>query len=112
MGVEFTYWLVHDETRLERAKSLEAEGVGEGDVLWLEVEIKPFAAGQPASGELGRATFRNDIPGDLDSILAPRKALLSAVTAAGFGVLDDGTRRAGMRTWPLTKGMLRRLHED
>jgi hypothetical protein len=48
IGVRFEYYLVHQGTRLARTKSLAAQGVTPGEeVVWLEVEMKPFAAKEP-----------------------------------------------------------------
>lgn len=84
MGVSYEYRLVHDDERLERAKSLAVQGVREGAVLWLEVEMKPFAKGQAVDGELGSARFRGAGPGDM-AVLEARRALLDAVVDAGLG---------------------------
>ena len=84
MGVDYEYRLVSDDTRLSRAKSLAAQGVAAGAVLWLEVEMRPFAAGDAVAGELAGATFRG---GDERSA---RRALLDAVVVAGFGVRRRG----------------------
>ena len=56
-------------------------------MLWLEVEMIPFANGQPISGELGRARFRGlpDDDGD-DAVGLARRSLLDAVMRAGLGV--------------------------
>jgi len=88
MGVSYEYRLVDNNNQpIARAKSLTAQGVREGDVLWLEVEITPFAKGQPISGELGRARFRG-LPGDDgdDAVALARRSLLEAVMRAGLGV--------------------------
>jgi TIR domain len=85
MGVEFVYRLVCGDIHLTRGQSLIHQGVREFDVLWLEVEIAPFAAGHPVSGDLSAATYRNGTGSDT---AAPRKALLAAIEAAGFGMPD------------------------
>jgi len=56
-------------------------------VLWLEVEMTPFAKAQPVSGELGRARFRW-LPADDgdDPVALARRSLLDAVMRAGLGV--------------------------
>lgn len=56
MGVEFAYQLVRSVTHLQRTENLEGQGVREGDVLWLEVKVKPFV--------VGRAHLRRARPGD------------------------------------------------
>jgi TIR domain len=81
MGTEFAYRLMYDDARLDRARSLAAQGVREGAVLWLEVEMRPFAAGEPISGDLSTATYR----GSAGDVSATRKVLFDAVSAAGFG---------------------------
>lgn len=86
MGVNYEYRFACDEAPLARAKSLAAQGVGAGAVLWLEVEMKPFAVGEAVAGELGRATFRGDES-------ASRRPLIEAVKAAGFGVRAVRRRR-------------------
>jgi hypothetical protein len=91
MGIEFTYRLTHDHARLDRAQSLAAQGIREGAVLWLEVEMRPFAAGEPVSGDLSTATYRDSA----DEMSAARKVLLDAVSAAGFGFAP---RRAAPQT--------------
>lgn len=80
MGVNYEYRFVCEDAQLSRAKSLAAQGVGAGAVLWLEVEMKPFATGEAVSGKLAGATFRG---GDA---LTARRTLIDAVKAAGFGV--------------------------
>ena len=88
MGVSYEYRLVDNDTQpIARAKSMAAQGVREGDVLWLEVEMTPFAKGQPVSGELGRARFRGLPADDGDNPVAlARRSLLDAVMRAGLGV--------------------------
>jgi hypothetical protein len=87
-GVEFSYRLARGEARIDRAVSLAAAGVRPGDVLWLEAEIRPFAAADPVSGALGQAVFRG-IGDPADA----RRALLRAVTAAGFGMPGGAATR-------------------
>jgi len=86
MGVTYEYRFAHEDAPLARAKSLSAQGVSAGAVLWLEVEMKPFAAGEAVAGQLGQATFRGD-----ESAL--RRPLTEAVKAAGFGVRPARRRR-------------------
>ncbi|HSN85749.1 MAG TPA: TIR domain-containing protein [Thermoanaerobaculia bacterium] len=88
MGVSYEYRLVHDDRPIHRAKSLAAQGVREGDVLWLEVEMTPFAKGKPVGGQLGRALFRGaPLDGEVDDVVAlARRWLLKALTQIGLGV--------------------------
>jgi TIR domain len=82
MGVRYEYRLVRDNTSLTRAATLAAQGVEPGTVLWLEVEMKPYAKGAAVAGALTGATFR----GGNDAERYARDALLDAISAAGMGV--------------------------
>jgi hypothetical protein len=57
-------------------------------VLWLEVEMTPFAKGKPVGGELGRALFRGaPLDGEEDDVVAlARRWLLKALMQIGLGV--------------------------
>jgi len=80
IGVKYDYHLARDQARLSHAKSLSEQGVRAGEVLWLEVDVKPFAAGEAIAGELGQATYRDE------QSRAARRALMVAVNEVGFGV--------------------------
>jgi hypothetical protein len=84
IGVRYEYRLVSADKPLVRGQRLAAQGVAPGDVLSLEVEMIPFAKGQPVSGVLAAATFRGAEPrtSPLDDA---RRQLLAAVSRAGFG---------------------------
>lgn len=84
MGVTYEYRLVHDDVALARSVSLASQGVEKGAVLWLEVEIKPFARGAPVTGQLSGARFRGESAAGGDTVRA-RKSLLEAIQAAGLG---------------------------
>jgi TIR domain-containing protein len=84
IGARYDYRFVHDDRPLSRAPSLTAQGVGEGAVLWLEVEFTPFAKGQPISGELTSAKFRTAEASDATT--DARRELLAAISRAGLGV--------------------------
>ncbi|MFO0827114.1 MAG: TIR domain-containing protein [Phycisphaerales bacterium] len=81
MGVTYEYRFAHDETPIARNKSLAAQGIGQDAVLWLEVEMKPFARHVPVAGQLAGATFRGPDAG----AGAAFQSLLDAVNAAGLG---------------------------
>jgi len=49
-------------------------------------KLSDLLTGEPASGELGRATYREGFDAAGGDVPAARKALLTAVTAAGSGV--------------------------
>jgi hypothetical protein len=85
IGVRFEYYLVHQGTRLARTKSLAAQGVTPGEVVWLEVEMTPFAAKEPVGGVLGGAIFRGDKDAHTNDVrIFARKELLHAISRAGL----------------------------
>jgi hypothetical protein len=81
MGVRYTYGLALDDTPLSPTGTLAEQGVVERSVLWLEVEMKPYAAGREVEGELAGARLRGE--GGFDQA---RRQLLDAVNRAGLGV--------------------------
>ena len=85
MGVTYEYRFVTNANEpVPRARSLTDCGVTEGAVLWLEVEIRPFAKGEAVEGELSGARFRGAL--HADGVVEARHALLEAVGRAGLGV--------------------------
>lgn len=85
MGVTYGYRLVTNGNEpVSRVRSLADHGVGEGEVLWLEVEIRPFAKGEAVEGDLSGGRFRGVPPGE--AVVDARRTLLEAVARAGLGV--------------------------
>lgn len=83
-GMRMHYRFSHEGKILARSKSLASQGVREGGVLWLEVEIKPFSAITPVEGQWASATFRSSL---IDAGRnAARDEILTAVNNAGLGV--------------------------
>lgn len=87
VGVRMEYRFTHGGKRLARDKSLAAQGVERGSVLWLEVEMTPFHAVPPVEGGLGSAVFRGGGSGKGELAFAVRRAhesLLAAMALAGL----------------------------
>ncbi len=92
MGFHVKYAFARDGQRLEPARSLAAQGVTPGHLLWLETRLQPFAATDPISGHLTSATFRLtdamtrviDPSSDVLARTEARKELLSAIRRAGL----------------------------
>jgi hypothetical protein len=68
LGVRFEYALTHDQTMLDSTRALDAQGVRENDLLWIETRMRPYSATAPASGRLDGATLRAGSPERLDAL--------------------------------------------
>ncbi len=89
LGVHLEYRLVHNKMNMERDKSLADQGAKPGDVLWLEVTMKPFSSVMPIRGKLETVSFRGDEPDDENWSVARQAAhiqLLTAISRAGLGL--------------------------
>jgi hypothetical protein len=87
LGIRYEYRLVQDGTALVRGKSLAIQGVKYGSILWLEVEMMPFAAITPTQGELVSATFRGDEKTErTQAKKAARNQLLTSISSVGLGI--------------------------
>lgn len=80
-GVHISYALARNDRRLVAAQSLADQGVGAGQLLWLETDLRPFAAAEPVAGNLGNATFRGLEP---EGHAEAREQLLAAIQRAGL----------------------------
>jgi TIR domain len=86
IGVRYDYALVHENQRLARERGLAEQGVRPNSVLWLEVEMTPFAQRAPVEGTLVPTKYRGrpkrekaELPADA------RGPLLAALSRAGLG---------------------------
>lgn len=86
IGVRYDYALVHENLRLARERSLAEQGVRPNSILWLEVEMTPFAQRAPVEGAPAPIRYRGrpkkekaELPADA------RGALLAALSRAGLG---------------------------
>jgi len=95
IGVRYEYHLLHNDQRLSRSSSLAQQGIAPKNVLWLQVEMQPFAATTPAAGSLEPVSFRGHkttlpssppVAEPLDSFSEreARKKLLAAIAASGL----------------------------
>lgn len=95
IGVRYEYRLLHNDRALLRSSSLAQQGVAPKDVLWLQVEMQPFAATTPDAGELEPVRFRGQntaIPSlppaveplDPYSEREARNKLLAAIATSGL----------------------------
>lgn len=62
LGVTLSCALLNDVRRLDRTRSLGAQGVVTGSVLTLELTLAPFAGVEPVRSEGGRQVFRGNAP--------------------------------------------------
>ncbi len=81
LGFHISYALARDDHRLGAAQSLAAQGVGPGQLLWLETDLRPFAGAEPVAGSLGNATFRGL---ETEGRAEARNQLLAAIQRAGL----------------------------
>ncbi|HEX4951553.1 MAG TPA: toll/interleukin-1 receptor domain-containing protein [Blastocatellia bacterium] len=85
VGIRYEYKLVHESRRLVREKSFNSQGIGVNSILYLEVDVTPFAARPPVQGTLVSATFRGEPKAEEVAMKEARRALLRAVSKAGLG---------------------------
>jgi hypothetical protein len=84
VGMRFRYHLLHDDRRLDLARSLTEQDVRPKSLLWLETTIQPFAATDSTTTSLSGGTFRGaEI--DADDRRAAASYLLSHVEQRGLG---------------------------
>lgn len=89
IGFRLNYKLAMGERSLFNHLSLDAQGVRPKNLLWLEVEMSPFAATTPISGDLTPVAFRSgaDEGLDLDELLnLARDDVKAAASRAGMGL--------------------------
>lgn len=87
LGVRLEYRFAYAGEPVVRSKSLSEQGLRTGEILWLEVEMKPFASISPLKGNLEPATFRGDEETQwTQAKKAARTKLLSSISNAGLGV--------------------------
>jgi hypothetical protein len=58
LGCRYNYSLSDGRETLDPTRSLNAQNITAKSLLWLQVEITPFAAGESVEGEVTGATFR------------------------------------------------------
>jgi hypothetical protein len=86
IGVRYDYALAHENRRLARERSLAEQGVRPNSILWLEVEMTPFAQRAPVAGALTTTKYRGRPKKEKAELPAEaRGALLAAVSRAGLG---------------------------
>jgi TIR domain len=83
VGVTFEYYLGFNDNRLARNRPLSQQGVQPKSVLWVESEMKPFAATAPTTGELAPTVFRST---DAGILAEARRYFLSRIESSGLGV--------------------------
>lgn len=87
LGVRLEYRFAYAGELLVRSKSLSEQGLRTGEILWLEVEMKPFASIPPIRGYLEPATFRGDEETEWTRAKkAARTKLLFSISNVGLGV--------------------------
>jgi hypothetical protein len=74
IGSRYDYSLSNGRQTLDAVRSLTAQNVTEKSLLWLQVKITPFAAGENVAGEVIGTTFR----GSLDAARRDANAALLA----------------------------------
>jgi hypothetical protein len=87
IGCNLNYRLARENKVLNRSLSLEVQQIQPEEVLWLEVEMIPFAASTPLKGALSPAVFRQPAQQKQQPNLVRlvRQELLTAITTAGMG---------------------------
>jgi hypothetical protein len=86
IGVRYEYKLSYQNHPLARDLSLKSQGIRTNSVLWLEVEMKPFASRPPVEGAMTTATFRGQSDEEkAEAHQEARRTLMTAVTQAGLG---------------------------
>jgi hypothetical protein len=96
IGVRYDYALAHESQRLARERSLAEQGVRPNSILWLEVEMTPFAQRAPVEGLFTKTKYRGwrnkekaepppkaELP-KAELPPAARGALLAALSRAGL----------------------------
>ncbi len=61
LGCRFEYSLSGSRKSLDPARSLRAQNIAEKSLLWLQIKITPFAAGESVGQEPTGAIFRGDL---------------------------------------------------
>jgi hypothetical protein len=86
IGVRYEYKLVYQNHPLARELSLKSQGIRANSILWIEVDMKPFASRPPVGGALTTVTFRGESDEDeAEAHREARRALMTALSRAGLG---------------------------
>lgn len=86
IGFRYEYKLVYENHPLARELSLKSQGIRANSILWVEVEMKPFASRPPVEGALKTITFRGELNEDeAEAHREARGALMNAISRAGLG---------------------------
>lgn len=81
VGLRFAYSLARAQGPLAPGLPLPAQGVQPHELLWLSVEVTPFAATAATTGQLGGAVFRAGMPPEAANALRLRAQALGLARA-------------------------------
>ena len=84
LGCRFFYDLVFEDKTLKKDASLAAQGIGPNQLLWLQVEMRPFSSTDPVSGSLQKTVFRS-IETEQPILREARTLLMTRIQEKGIG---------------------------
>ena len=84
LGCRFFYDLVFEDKTLRKEASLAAQGIGPNQLLWLQVEMRPFSTSDPVTGSLQKTVFRS-FTEEPPILKEARKLLMTRIHEKGIG---------------------------